>query len=328
MLKSPFSELGRSKSWKRVLLDSATLWLAINLNRRQLRVVFGEAWGTYHAYMKSKKLKPVVEETGADGRLLWIGPKRTERVILYIHGGAFLFGPLESGPILWGYIQDNLQERGKPTGVAFLNYSLVPDAIFPTQLKQAVLAIQHLIVSGAAPENIQLTGDSAGGLIIHQIFSHILHPVDGVPKLKLSAPLGGAYMMAPWATTVDDEVYHTNDNAGDVVTASVLLYWASKMYEGVPRSAMPYLNPNGAPDDWLRGIDKVVNRVLISAGGAEVLRDAVIKYFKTIEKHHKNTTFFLQDKGAHVETFLLLLVRDEDTKFAPFLLDWLEQGFS
>jgi acetyl esterase/lipase len=327
IIKSPFSALGRSRSWKRILLDRAALWAFVNLNRRQLRLVFGEAPGTYAAYMKSKKLQPVVEEIGEDGRLLWIGSKKTERVILYIHGGALLFGPFESSLVFWGYIQENLQKRGKPTGVALLNYSLVPDATFPTQLKQAVLAIQHLINSGVKPENIQLAGDSAGGLNIHQVFSHILHPVDGVPKLKLSAPLGGAYMMAPWVTTIDDEVLHTNDEAGDVLTASALIYWGRKIHEGLPTLAKPYLNANGAPKDWLKGLDKVVKQILISAGDVEVLRDAVIKYFKTVEKDHKNVTLFLHDKGAHDETFLLFFTGDEDSKLSPLLLDWLEQGF-
>lgn len=36
--------------------------------------------------MKSKQLEPVVEEIGEDARLLWVGAKVTERVILYLHG--------------------------------------------------------------------------------------------------------------------------------------------------------------------------------------------------------------------------------------------------
>ncbi|KDR74062.1 hypothetical protein GALMADRAFT_599655 [Galerina marginata CBS 339.88] len=327
-VKSPFSELGRSQSWKRVLIDRAMLWLFVNLNRRQIRAVYGEAWGTYHTYMKSKKRDPVVEEVGEGGKLLWITSKRADRVILYVHGGALVFGPFEASLIFWNYIQENLQKRGKSTGVALMNYSLVPDATFPTQLKQIVLAIQHLIKSGVTPGNIQLVGDSAGALLIHQVLSHILHPVDGVPKLTLTAPLGGVFMMSPWVITLDDNIYHTNDGAGDILSASALLYWGTKIHEGVPPLAKPYLNATGAPEGWLKGIDKIVKRILISDGAVEVLRDAVIKYSTSVKKYHKNAVLFMQDFGAHDETFIIFFAGEQDHKLTPFLLDWLDQGFS
>ena len=38
-------------------------------------------------------------------------------------GGAFIFGVIESAPKLWTYVQENLEKRGKPTGVVMLNYS-------------------------------------------------------------------------------------------------------------------------------------------------------------------------------------------------------------
>ena len=63
--------------------------------------------------------------------------------------------------------------------------------MFPVRLKQAMLSIQHLLTLGFEPKNIQLVGDSAGGTLIHQVFSHILHTVEGVPKLTLASPFGG-----------------------------------------------------------------------------------------------------------------------------------------
>jgi len=329
LVKSPFSAYGRSKSWKRVAIDRLTLWVVSHYNRRQTRAFFGEGPTTYSAYLKSKNIEPVVEELGNHATLVWLGPKQTERVILYVHGGAFLFGPVESAPGYWSYIQDQLKKRGKPTGVALLTYSLVPDAYFPTQIKQAVLGIQHLIKSGVKPGNIQLAGDSAGAAIIHGVLSHILHPIEGVPKLTLSAPLAGVYMMSPWATIGDDEIIYTNQHIGDMLDVPTGLYWAGKVLGGLPPSTLPYVNANGAPSNWLEGVDKVVKRVLISVGGAEVLRDAVILYSKTLEMHHKNTTFFLQENGIHIDPMLSFLVGDKDLgKLTPFMLDWVDQGFS
>ena len=36
--------------------------------------------------MKKVKMEPVVEKIGEDARLLWIGHKQTDRVLLYFHG--------------------------------------------------------------------------------------------------------------------------------------------------------------------------------------------------------------------------------------------------
>ncbi|KDR78323.1 hypothetical protein GALMADRAFT_245442 [Galerina marginata CBS 339.88] len=329
LVKSPFTDYGRSKSWKRIVIDRVTLWVVSHFNRRQTRAFFGEASTTYSAYMKSKNIEPVIDDLGEDATLFWLGPKRTDRVILYVHGGAFLFGPIESAPSYWSFVQEQLEKRGKPTAIALATYTLVPDAYFPVQIKQVVLAIQHLIKSGIKPENIQLAGDSAGANILHGVISHVLHPIEGVPKLTLSAPLAGVYMMSPWATMGDDEIIYTNQHIGDMLDVPTGLYWAGKVLGPLPASALPYLNANGAPPNWLEGVDKVVKRVLISVGGAEVLRDAVILYSKTFEKHHKDTTFFLQDNGIHIDPMLSFLVGDKDLgKLTPFVLDWLDKGLS
>jgi hypothetical protein len=42
----------------------------------------------YESFMKQEKMEPVIEEIGADARLLWISPRQPEtaRVLLYFHG--------------------------------------------------------------------------------------------------------------------------------------------------------------------------------------------------------------------------------------------------
>lgn len=86
LIQSFFTEDGRSKSWKRVLLDGATVWIVSHVNRRQVRGVFGDTRGAYMDFVKAKGLAPVVEELGHDSRLFWLGPRKAERVILYLHG--------------------------------------------------------------------------------------------------------------------------------------------------------------------------------------------------------------------------------------------------
>ncbi|KIM41817.1 hypothetical protein M413DRAFT_445032 [Hebeloma cylindrosporum] len=332
LLKSPFTSYGRARSWKRIVMDRASLIVMTGMNRRQARAFFGPTRKAYDDFVKSKKWEPVVEELGDDARLLWIGPKHTDRVLLYFHGGALVFGTVASSPAFWNYMQENLKKRGKPTGAAILNYSLVPDQMFPIQLKQTVLAIQHLIDSGAKPQNIQLVGDSVGGTMIHQVLSHILHPVEGVPILKLSGPLGGGYMMSPWTRmldTPDNCLITDREGKGDFLTRRVGLYWANKVIDGVPESAYPYLNANTAPTGWLDGVDKHIKRILITAGEMEVLRDEILKYSKAVAKYHPETTTIVHENGIHIDPLFDFLVGDDARgTLTPKILEWLDEGFS
>lgn len=70
------------------------------MNRRQIREFFGPIRKAYDHFLKSKKWEPVVEELGDDVRLLWIGPKQTDRVLLHFHGMSINYGyPSRDGPL-------------------------------------------------------------------------------------------------------------------------------------------------------------------------------------------------------------------------------------
>jgi hypothetical protein len=56
------------------------------MTRRQTRVIFGATRATYVDFVREAKLTPLVEEIGDDAKLLWIGPKTTNNVLLYFHG--------------------------------------------------------------------------------------------------------------------------------------------------------------------------------------------------------------------------------------------------
>jgi acetyl esterase/lipase len=207
--------------------------------------------------------------------------------------------------------------------------ALVPDRPFPTQLKQGVLAIQHLINLGVKPENIQILGDSAGATLIHETLSHLLRPVAGVPEISLSAPFSGVYMMSPWVRLVDTDrqFLYSNDNKGDILSGDRLNYWGSEVLQDAPKEAIPYLEPNSAPPMWLNGVDKCVKRVLISAGGAECLRDEIIKYQATFQEHHKDVIFVLHANGIHNDPYWDFATHEKDLgELTPQILDWLDEN--
>ena len=75
-----------ARSWKRIVVHSASYGIAGSLNRRQTRAIIVSTRAGYEAFMRQAKMEPVVEEIGEDARLLWIGHRRTDRVLLYFHG--------------------------------------------------------------------------------------------------------------------------------------------------------------------------------------------------------------------------------------------------
>jgi acetyl esterase len=82
--------------------------------------------------------------------------------VIYVHGGAFIKGSLDSGdPIAWG-ISDTLKWT-----VISIDYRLAPENPFPRGVEDCYAAIQHVLRSAEAlgidPQRIALWGDSAGG---------------------------------------------------------------------------------------------------------------------------------------------------------------------
>jgi acetyl esterase/lipase len=62
--------------------------------------------------------------------------------------------------------------------------ALAPEYPFPTQLRQALAAIEHLLGKGLSPFNI-IAGDPAGGNLVFQVASQMQHPHTSLPTVPL-----------------------------------------------------------------------------------------------------------------------------------------------
>ncbi|KAG5641211.1 hypothetical protein DXG03_005759 [Asterophora parasitica] len=329
LVTSPFHPNNKQKPWKRVLGDKLFYFLTGQLNVKQLQWALGDTRDVYNDWVKGQKLPQVVDELGENSRLLWIGQRRTDRVILYLHGGAYLLPMQFFVPDFWKYILDELKTKDKETGFAILQYSLVPTAPFPTRLTQVVLAVQHLISSGVQPQNIQITGDSAGGNLALEFFSHLLHPIPNVPRPTLSAPLGGAYLMSPWVSLTGQGGSLITNDANDIIGLGCLTYWGRLVLDGVPENKRQYLEALRAPEGWFEKLDTIVDRVLITAGDAECLRDEIVVVANEICKQHDGARFVLQKYGVHNDPYFDFLTWEKQKgELTPIILEWFAAGFS
>jgi acetyl esterase/lipase len=85
-------------------------------------------------------------------------PSSYGKVMLYLHGGAYIIGGANTHRTLCTH----LAARGR-MDVCALDYRLAPEHPYPAARDDAVAAFEDLIARGYAPEQIVLAGDSAGG---------------------------------------------------------------------------------------------------------------------------------------------------------------------
>lgn len=115
-----------------------------------------EKFAKYFAYKKG-----VVREKINIGHLSaeWLYTADAgENVILYLHGGAFVFGSTNTHNGIMAKIACLTSFR-----VLGVNYRLAPEHPFPAGLDDALLAYHWLLQQGIPAKSIILAGDSSGG---------------------------------------------------------------------------------------------------------------------------------------------------------------------
>ncbi|WP_345073775.1 alpha/beta hydrolase [Hymenobacter fastidiosus] len=90
----------------------------------------------------------------------WIRPTGApaHRVLLYLHGGGYVLGSLNSHRSLIGALAQRCQ-----LNALAIDYRKAPDYPFPAALDDARLAYRWLLGQGYQPHDIIIAGDSAGG---------------------------------------------------------------------------------------------------------------------------------------------------------------------
>src|SRR5262245_2670852 len=83
---------------------------------------------------------------------------RPDRTLLYLHGGGYMLGSLNTHRELVARLARALGARA-----LHVDYRLAPEHACPAAVEDATAAYRWLLASGAAPGSIAIAGDSAGG---------------------------------------------------------------------------------------------------------------------------------------------------------------------
>lgn len=319
----------RSKTLMRTVLHSSCRLASTRLNWKQLQWIAGTSRQKYEGWTKKNSLPSNIDELDENTRLYWIGTRQADRVILVIHGGGFLMPLQDPAMNFWTYVQEGLKEKSINADLAFLDYTLIPCGTFPTPLKQLVIAIEHLISSGIQPQSIQIVGDFAGANLALQLFSHILHPLEGIPRVNLTSRIRGVYLMSPWVLLTGTEGSMSSNDDSDMMGTRILNEWGRKVLEGVPDSQLTYVEPLRAPESWFRGIDSVVERMFLTAGSMECMRDPIEALAGRICSLHDGANLFVQEDGVQADPYLDFMTGKvkKPGKFTSLILEWLAAGF-
>ncbi|KIK66207.1 hypothetical protein GYMLUDRAFT_239197 [Collybiopsis luxurians FD-317 M1] len=341
-LYSPFSNVSpayAAKLLKKRILHSVGQYLLSSLSVSEIQWAAGSGVLAYQRWTKQNKLHSVIDKldsSGSSGHLLWIGPKRTDKVILYFPPGGYYVPVLDIVFKFWRYAQLEWKKQGLEVGVVILSYSVLPEDVFPTQLYQATQAINHLLGMGCDPSNICLAGDSAGGNLLFQLFSHMLHPLPScnVPPLELPSGkrLNSALSMSAWVSLSNPEQWGNSfrSNAHCDVMPGIIKEWGQSYIAYVPDSHIVYADPALVPDGWYSELTNLVDRVFVIAGAEERFRDQIVSFYKNkIKPHHDGARLEVQEGGVHGDLLLDFAISDVpiEITFTMVVLDWIAEGF-
>lgn len=177
---------------------------------------------------------PVTEQTVGGVQITWLGRHPGKDVIMYLHGGAYMAGPVF---LQWKLLAEIHRQTG--LAAAMVLYRRPPQDPHPAALDDVVTAIRSLHANGELREgHWVLAGDSAGGQLALTAAQQLRDTGGPMPAgLLLTAPL------------VDMELAHP-DTVAAIETAGIKrdekFWWAFKLYaNGVPFSD-PTLSPINA----------------------------------------------------------------------------------
>jgi acetyl esterase/lipase len=184
------------------------------------------------------------------------------RLVIYYHGGGFLFG----SPRSHRTIATHLAKAGGAT-VLSVDYRLAPEHPAPTAHDDSVAAYRWALDAGYAPSRIALTGDSAGGNLA-------LATAVWARDAGLALPSSIALMSPALDLAGDLESHRTNADAPLVNRQLADLFTAVYVGPGDPRSpSVTPLNSNLAN----------LPPVLVHVGSWELLFDDSVTVVERIQ---------------------------------------------
>jgi len=201
---------------------------------------------------------------------------REERVILYLHGGAYVFGSSDTHRAM-------LARLSALTGLraCLPDYRLAPEHPFPAQIEDA-LAVYRALRTG---HEVIIGGDSAGGALSFALLHEIL--------AQDIAPPTGVFALSPLADMTFSGASITENAERDVVLAPGRIGEIREMFLAGHDPDDPRASPlrgqyDGAPPVWM------------VVGDTEILRDDAVRMQARLRAQGVSSTLHVAPDHPHV----------------------------
>ena len=237
-------------------------------------------------------------------------------VIVYIHGAGWVFGNAHTH----GRLIRELAV-GAQAAVVFPNYSLSPEAKYPTAIEENYAVVKWVAENGVAygldPERLAVAGDSVGGNMAVAVT--LMAKERGGPVIRqqlLFYPVTDA--------SFDTESYHQFATGYFLRRDAMMWFWDQYTSDPHERAKIT-ASPLRATTDQLRGLPPA----LVITAEADVLRDEGEAYANKLREAGVRVTAARFQGIIHDFVMLNALANTAAARGAIALAtDWLREGFS
>ena len=198
--------------------------------------------------------------------------------LLYLHGGAYIFGSTRSHGELIARLA-----LATPARTLAPEYRLAPEHPFPAAIEDAVAVYRALLASGTDPKRLVVAGDSAGGGLTMALLQKLREHGDPLPA--------GAALLCPWVDLTAKGGSLTDNAAFDWSNEEVGHRWIEAYLNGHDRRD-PLVSPVFAD---LAGMPPL----LVQVGDAELLHDQAVMLATRAKEAGVDVRFVVEPDMVH-----------------------------
>ena len=237
-----------------------------------------------------------VDAGGAPAEWVVASGADSDRVILYLHGGGYSLGSLDSHRRLVAHLSSEARAR-----VLNVDYRLAPEHPYPAAVDDAVAAYRWLLGQGVSADRIAISGDSAGGGLTLATLLALKDAGDPLPA--------AAVPLSPWTDLEGTGESMRTRAAADLMIQPARLKETADLYANGADLRQPQLSP-------LHGDYAGLPPLLIQVGDAEVLLDDATRVAAIAEAAGVDVTLEVWDEMPHVFQAFVGLLPESDQAVA------------
>ncbi len=208
-----------------------------------------------------------------------------EKLLFYIHGGGFCRG----FPLHGVFYMKAMMKRLGCRAIA-VDYSLSPENIYPTALNE-IVSVYKVLLKSYAPENIIVTGDSAGGNLGLALLMYLRDN-------EVPLPSCGVFLSGYFNLNNDSPSYEINKDS-DVSLSKEVLDLMAQTYVKGDYCKIPNALCNKGYTSPIRCSFEGLPPLMFTVCSDELLYDDSAKAYAEAKKKNEKTILYVDKECFH-----------------------------